>query len=151
AVYLFDGRTGTLLSALVGSHANDQVGAPFSCGKNCIVNPITLLSNGNYVVASPSWNSGRGAVTWGSGTAGVSGTVDASNSLTGANPGDSVGIGTVNSRSGGVTALSNGNYVVLSPRWNGGRGAATWGSGTAGVSGVVSASNSLTGANPNDG
>ena len=43
------------------------------------------------------------------------------------------------SASGGVTALSNGNYVVSSPNWTNGAaanaGAVTWGSGTAGVSG----------------
>src|SRR5262249_27618098 len=50
----------------------------------------------------------RGAVTWGSGTAGVVGTVSADNSLIGA---------------GGFTALRNGDYVVYSSSWpNGGVG-----------------------------
>src|SRR5262249_26202275 len=49
-----------------------------------------------------------------------------------------------------VSALSNGNFVVGSPDWNGNRGAATWGSGTTGVSGAVSAANSLVGAGDND-
>ena len=44
---------------------------------------------------------------------------------------------------GGVVALTNGNYVVRSPNWDNGAvinaGAATWRSGTSGVSGVVSA------------
>jgi len=44
-----------------------------------------------------------------------------------------------------VTALSNGNYVVESPYWNGQRGAATWGDGSAGVTGPVDATNSLVG------
>ena len=49
----------------------------------------------------------------------------------------------------GVTALTNGNYVVRSGNWANGSataaGAVTWGSGTAGVSGAVSAINSLVG------
>jgi autotransporter-associated beta strand protein len=145
AVYLFDGLTGVLISALVGSSANDGVGA---------VGDLIILANGNYVVASPHWNGDRGAVTWGSDTAGVSGAISAANSLVGSDPGDQVGD---NGFGGiGVTALSNGNYVVASPDWgshgvsNAGLGAVTWGSGTAGVSGTISAANSLVGSNPGD-
>ena len=61
-------------------------------------------------------------MTWGSGTAGVSGAVSAANSLVGSHAGDFVG--------GGVTALTNGNYVVGSPNWNGNEGSVTWVSGT---------------------
>src|SRR5208282_5967677 len=92
-----------------------------------------------------------GAVTWGSGTAGVSGAVSATNSLVGSTANDQVGgvLGV------GVTALSNGNYVVSSPNWNNGAaasaGAVTWGSGTVGVRGPVSATNSLVGSTANDG
>ena len=68
----------------------------------------------------PYWDNGAatdaGAVTWGSGTAGVSGVVSAANSLVGSTANDQVGYG-------GVTALSNGNYVVRSPAWD--NGAAT--------------------------
>gem|GEM_PF-5246581 len=43
---------------------------------------------------------------------------------------------------GGITALSNGNYVVRSPFWGNGpvtkAGAATFGSGTYGITGLVS-------------
>ena len=114
---------------------------------------VTALSNGNYVVSSPNWTNGAaaaaGAVTWGSGTAGVSGTVSATNSLVGSTANDQVG-----GNDGGVTALSNGNYVVSSPDWTNGAaadaGAVTWGSGTAGVSGAVSATNSLVGSTAND-
>ncbi len=116
---------------------------------------MTALSNGNYVVSSPDWTNGAaagaGAVTWGSGTAGVSGPVSAANSLVGSTANDGVGGG----EGSGVTALSNGNYVVSSPNWNNGAaasaGAVTWGSGTAGVSGPVSAANSLVGSTANDG
>jgi hypothetical protein len=109
---------------------------------------VTALSNGNYVVSGPGWNGGRGAATWGDGSTGVSGTVSAANSLVGTNDGDRVG-------SGSVTALSNGNYVVTSPGWNGGRGAATWGSGTTGRtldgSTLITPQNSLVGQAPNAG
>src|SRR5439155_27193559 len=109
---------------------------------------ITALSNGNYVIISPSWNTisfvaSRGAVTWGNGSTGVRGTVSDTNSLVGLlrlplplTLGDQVG-------SGGVVALSNGNYVVLSPSWNLGQGAVTWGNGNTGVSGVVDFRDSL--------
>src|SRR5262249_55498909 len=114
------------------SSANDGVGGG-----------VTALTNGNYVVLSPGWNGVRGAATWGSGTAGVSGVVSAANSLVGSSASDGVG-------NDGVTALTNGNYVVRSPSWNGDRGAATWGSGTAGVSGGISATNSLVGSSAAD-
>ena len=82
-------------------------------------------------------------MTWGSGTAGVSGAVSAANSLVGTAAGD-------RGRHGGVTALSNGNYVVASSDWNRRAvGAVTWGSGTAGISGAVSAANSLVGSRCN--
>src|SRR5262249_17912638 len=102
---------------------------------------VTALANGNYVVLSPYWNGTRGAATWGSGVAGVSGTISPANSLVGSNPNDYVG-----------TNLNTvgGNYLVLSPSWNGTRGAVTLGNGSAGVSGVVSAANSLVGSSPGD-
>src|SRR5205823_6613176 len=130
-------------NSLVGSNSDDRVGAT-----------VTALSNGNYVVGSPRWENGAailaGAATFGDGTNGISGAVSAGNSLVGnslssINAYDQVG-------SGGVTALSNGNYVVSSPNWNNGSstfatyaGAVTFGSGTSGISGTVSASNSLAG------
>jgi hypothetical protein len=110
------------------------------------------LTNGNYVVARPFWNNGAivdaGAATWGNGTTGTVGTVAAANSLVGPTTLDFVG-------QMGVTALTNGNYVVSSPACNNGgttdAGAVTWGSGASGVSGAVSAANSLVGSNANDG
>ncbi len=117
AVYLFNGTTGALISTLIGSHAGDNIGS----------GGVTALSDGNYVVESPSWTNGAaadlGEVTWGSGTAGVSGAVSATNSLVGSTEADDVGYG-------GVTALSNGNYVVSCPFWTNGEaadaGAVTW-------------------------
>ena len=45
---------------------------------------------------------------------------------------------------------SNGNYVVADSQWNGAEGVVTWGSGASGVTGVVSADNSLVGSSAND-
>ncbi len=123
-------------NSLIGVLPGDMVGS----------GGVTALGNGNYVVASPTWNGGRpravGAVTWGDGTAGITGTVDDTNSLVGSQPGDNVG--------SSVTGLSNGNYVVASANWNGNRGAATWADGTVGITGLIDASNSLVGSQPQD-
>ncbi len=126
-------------NSLFGTAANDNVGSV-----------VTTLSNGNYVVSSINWNNGAttdaGAVTFGSGTIGISDAISSTNSLVGVRTGDNVG--------SGVTALSNGNYVVTSPNWDNGAtvnvGAATFGPGTSGISGVVSPSNSLVGTTAGD-
>jgi hypothetical protein len=141
AVYLYNGSTLALISTLTGSTAGNEVG----------VGGVTVLSNGNFVVRSSKWDNGAaadaGAVTWGSATAGVSGTVSATNSLVGSTASDGVG-------SQGVTVLTNGNYVVNSNLWDSGAvvnaGASTWGSGTTGISGTISTANSLVGSNAND-
>ncbi|MDD5334120.1 MAG: filamentous hemagglutinin N-terminal domain-containing protein [Rhodoferax sp.] len=126
-------------NSLVGSSVGDAIGYNGSAG----LSGVTVLSNNNYVVASSAWNGNLGAVTWGSGTSGVTGAVAASNSLVGSTAGDLVG-------GNGVTALANGNYLVSSPKWNAVRGAVTWGDGTTGVWGAVGASNSLVGSAAND-
>lgn len=122
AVYLLE-PDGTRISMLHGSRSFDRVG-----------DVVEVLHNGNFVVRSPGWN-GIGAVTFGTATHGVSGVVSASNSL--------VGTG------GTIIRLSNGNYLVLNPDWrqtpSERLGAVTFGSGLTGVSGVVSAANSLIG------
>jgi len=128
-------------NSLVGTTANDSVGS----------GTFAELSNGNYVVTSPSWDNGAaanaGAATFASGSTGITGAVSASNSLIGSTASDQVG-------SGGVTTLSNGNYLVTSPSWTNGAafnaGAATFASGSTGIAGVVSASNSLVGTTAND-
>jgi len=128
------GTTGTVSSSnsLVGSTANDNVGST-----------LTALSNGNYGVASPNWNGGIGAATWGNGSTGTIGTVSSSNSLVGSTANDQVS-------ASGITALTNGNYGVASPNWSGKIGAATWGNGSTGTTGAVSSSNSLVGSTAND-
>jgi hypothetical protein len=109
------------------------------------------------VVKSPSWDNGAiwnaGAVTWGNGTSGVTGVVSAANSLVGSTAGDQVGYSS-SGASQGVTPLSNGNFIVTIPSWDNGAlldaGAFAWGNGTGGISGVVSALNSLVGTTAGD-
>jgi uncharacterized protein YndB with AHSA1/START domain len=140
AVYLYDGTTRALISALVGATADDRVG----------YGGVTVLTNGNYVVRSPDWDNGdaadAGAATWGSGTVGVSGIVSSTNSLIGSSADDRV--------ASTIVALTNGNYVVSSLNWDNGEadnvGAVTWGDGMTGISGVVSSTNSLVGSTAGD-
>ena len=142
------GTTGAVSSSnsLVGTAANDQVSL---MGVN-LASGITALTNGNYIVSSQGWNNGSattaGAVTWASGNTGLSGAVTTANSLVGTHTGDGVGYG--------VTALSNGNYVLASAYWNNGVGAVTWANGSTRTVGTVGAGNSLTGSTgdgPTDG
>ena len=139
AVYLYNGATRALVSTLTGTTANDGVGTA-----------ITALANGSYVVSSPLWDNATavdaGAVTWCSGTAGCTGPVTPANSLVGGAANDGVGAG---SSFAGILALANGSYIVTSPQWDNGSaidaGAATWCSGAAGCTGLVTQANSLVG------
>ncbi|MCE5265651.1 MAG: YDG domain-containing protein, partial [Deltaproteobacteria bacterium] len=148
----------SLIGSTSGTHTMGAAPNDFYQDGDHVGQYITALSNGNYVVNSPNWNSAAGAVTWGSGTTGVRGTIDSSNSLVGAATGvyvpASFGYDGGDKVGSGVTALSNGNYVVNSPYWSNGAtskvGAVTWASGTTGMSGSVSAANSLTGSKADD-
>ena len=119
--------------AISGSGSGNEVGS----------GGIQILANGNYLVLSPSFANGAGAVTFADGSTGISGVVGAANSLIGAAGGDQIG-------SGGIIFLDNGNYLVVSPDFGGGAGAVTFGSRTTGVAGIVGASNSLVGADGSD-
>lgn len=140
AVYLYRPDR-TLISRLTGTTTNDQVGQ-FG---------IVVLPSGNFLVLSSNWDNGTavdaGAVTFVNAHSGLNGAVSAANSLVGSSNGDQIGVG-------GIDLLTNGNYVVVSSRWDNGSlvnaGAVTWGSATQGVAGAVSAVNSLVGASAND-
>lgn len=140
AVYLFNGANGALISTLIGSSEGDLIGGT----------GVVALASGNFVVLSPDWDFGSnvdaGAATFGNGTTGVSGVVGPENSLVGNNAGDRVGVD--------VRALTNGNYVVMSPNWDSpffvDAGAATFGNGTSGISGFVNTFNTLFGIHDND-
>ena len=128
-----------LQGSLTGSNTDNSIGR----------NGITVLTNGNYVIASSNWFNGAGAAMWGNGATASSGKVNAANSLVGSTAFDNIG-GFGNS----VTALSNGNYVVTSTNWDNGSivdaGAATWGNGAMETSGIVITINSLTGSASGD-
>lgn len=106
---------------------------------------VTVLPNGNIVVTDPdadsSIHSGVGAVY----LYGPTGTPIST--ITGSQPDDHVG-------SAGITVLTNGNYVIMSPQWRNASavnaGAVTFASATSGVSGVVSTANSLVGSSAGD-
>ncbi len=147
------GCNGTVSPAnsLVGGTTNDRIGySNFTFTVN-----IFTLSNGNYVVRSPDWDNGAnadaGAITWCSGTSATVGLVSAANSLVGGTASDQIG-GT--SFFNNIIALTNGNYVVGSPRWNNGTtvdaGAVTWGNGNGGTVGLISSANSLVGGSSSD-
>ena len=141
AVYLY-APDGSPINWFTGSSENDHVGS----------GGIVVLKNGNFVVLSPQWHNedtaDAGAVTLVDGNAGMTGLVTDGNSLVGSTAGDAVGT------AGSVTALSNGNYVVTTPAWSNGSfagaGAATFGDGTMGVVGPISADNSLVGTQADD-
>jgi hypothetical protein len=141
AVTWGNGTTGTSgivssSNSLVGTSNNDNIGSGSACA----------LSNGNYVIASENWDNGpigdAGAATWGNGTTGTTGAISSANSLVGNNTGDNVA-------SGGIIALTNGNYVVPSPFWDNGAtanvGAVTWCDGTIATATSVATSNSFIG------
>ncbi|RYD27699.1 MAG: hypothetical protein EOP86_24165, partial [Verrucomicrobiaceae bacterium] len=137
AVCLFNGATLQPMGALTGTTPGDRVG---SLG-------ITVLANGGFLIRSPQWDNGTavdaGAVTWCSGTDALPSEISVENSLVGGSTGDLVG-------DFPILLLKNGNYVVRTYSWDHGAvadaGAVTWGSAATGVRGLVSPSNSLTGA-----
>ncbi len=147
AVTWCDGWGGTVgaVSAgnsLIGSNHNDRVGS----------GGIIMLTNGHYLVSSPQWGNGSGgvnagAVTWMDGGKVTGGVVSPANSLVGGKANEKVG-------GGGITVLSNGNYVVSSPEWRNGVGvrvgAVTWGYGLGGSVGTVGPANSSVGQQTDD-
>lgn len=137
------GRFGVVSAAnsLIGTSAGDRVGS----------SEIGVLTNGNYVVPVPEWDNGAvvdaGAVVFGSGISGVAGPITTDKALFGSSANDRVG-------NNGITPLPSGAYLVASPNWRNGAatnaGAVTFGNGSTGIIGAVSASNSLVGSQAND-
>lgn len=112
---------------------------------------VTALTNGNYVVSSPSWDATGvadvGAVTFRLGDAAhAPAQIVAGNSLVGVQENDFVGTE--------IEPLRNGNYAVGSVIWRNSDGidvgAATWGDGVHGTTGQVTAANSLIGSQRSD-
>lgn len=103
---------------------------------------VTTLANGDYVVHSGRANTVTGyAITRCSGTAPTIGPVSPLNSLVGNNSNElSVAR---------VIPLGDSSFVVDIPAWHNNRGAVTW-VGPSGLTGIVSAANSLVGSSEND-
>ncbi|MFN8533067.1 MAG: hypothetical protein U0556_05940 [Dehalococcoidia bacterium] len=149
-----NGQEGTVTlgtsTTIVGQFAGDKIGS----------GGVVPLSDGaRYVIKSPLWNSGRGAVTACNGQGGgnscgfdLSPRVAVTNSLT--------GIGTTDSIGERLVALTNDSYLVGSPSYDQGgeadRGAIRWctplSGGTYGSCAGVQVSNgtSLVGQEPGD-
>ncbi|MFO0936976.1 MAG: FG-GAP-like repeat-containing protein [Gemmataceae bacterium] len=141
AVYLFNLGSGQLISTLNGT-TNERLGD----------GDIVVLPSSDFLIFDPFWDNGSihhaGAVVYGNRTTGFSGPISSQNSLVGGTDSSFIG-------SGGATILPDGNFVILSPRWNDGttevQGAVTFGSVLSGLSGTVSAANSLVGSSKRDG
>ncbi|MEQ9666811.1 two-partner secretion domain-containing protein [Coleofasciculus sp. G2-EDA-02] len=103
-VILANGTTGTEINRISGTNPEDFFGN----------GDIRILSDGNYVFANPNADIGgvvdAGTVILADGTTG-----EEISRLSGTNRNDKFG-------SGGITALSNGNYLVASPAANNGAG-----------------------------
>jgi hypothetical protein len=146
----WEGETGTNVGAVTWGNGSTGTTGEVSAQNSLVGDAdfqyvgdgVAALANGNYVVASPSWNGQRGAITWGNGTQGTVGVVSPANSIVGATSGDRLG-------SSGVTPLINGNYVVASAGWRNSEGisvgAATWVDGRGPQTGTVNAGNSVIG------
>lgn len=139
-------------NSLIGTGAGDLVGSGYRPdGAETPATPFVLLSDGDYLIVSPSWGGSgparAGAVTYCSGTTGCTGPITTGNSLVGSTSGDRVG-------GSGVFALANGNYVVGTADWNNGTafsaGAATFCGSAAGCVGPVTTANSLVGTRINE-
>ncbi len=137
AVTWCNGTTGcngqiTSANSLSGSTNADLVG----------LGGVFALSNGNYSVASYFWDNpsgpivNAGAATWCNGSSGCYRNRFGIEFLVGSTVDDQVGLG-------GITGLTNGNFVVRSYLWNNpagpvvDAGAVTWCNGTAACVGSV--------------
>jgi hypothetical protein len=141
--FVGDGFNGVVnaSNSLVGGNANDRIGD--SSNESGAIYTFYVSGIYNYLVFSPDWNGTFGAVTFGNGATGVTGVVSSANSLVGSHIGDFVG-------DYGYRSLGGGNYLIESYNWNGDAGALTFFNGSQAVTGVVSASNSIVGAQAGD-
>jgi hypothetical protein len=145
AITFFNGMTGvtgaiSAANSFVGTTGGDNLG---SAG-------IAVLLGDVFGVYSPLWDNGAaadaGAITWGSLAGGLTGTVNAANSVFGTQANDSVGA----SGAFGYTLLSGGARFYNISTWNDDRGAMLWVNPAAPPRGAVSAANSLVGSTPGD-
>ena len=121
-------------NSLMGSASGDQVGAF-----------ISTIDNGNYLIGSPFWNNGRGALTLGNGSKSIFGTINEQNSLVGSTTGDNLG-----NPGNGIIFNDNKAPILLSyyddPNRNlANAGAVTIFDGNTGTTGIINSTNSYIG------
>jgi filamentous hemagglutinin family protein len=145
AQVLFD-PTNFTVDAVNGVFPQYELIDPNAGGGLLFGDTVVALSTGNIVVTKPEDNFAAvdaGAVYLYNGL-----TAALISTITGSTASDMIG------NSGASALTGNGNYVIRSPDWDNGAvvdaGAATWGSGTTGISGVVSAANSFVGSSMGD-
>ena len=133
----------TEANSLYGTTTGDRIGSGLTIP----------LNDGNYTVNSPVWDNqsagatDAGALTWGNGSGGTVGPVATSNSLVGEQSGQLVG-GSPSPR-----PLPSAGYAVNTTTWDNGGivdAGATTIAGAAGVSGPITALNSLLGVTTGD-
>jgi len=119
-------------SAWLGSAClASQIDIPGPPGSAGFGSAVAVLPSGNIVVTAPM------------GSPSAAYLYDPMGNLISTLSGDLVG-------DGGIVVLPSGNCLILSPHWNGGLGAVTWVDGVSGLTGEVSAANSLVGATAGD-
>ena len=110
--------TGTISASnsLIGSNTGDNISDNFA----------TALSNGNYIVRSSQWKNGTiagaGAVTYGDGTAAITGFINSCNSITGSVAGQGSTLGPVYNPVYGYLLVSKSAenvYVIYRPAGHG--------------------------------
>lgn len=139
--------TGALLTAAAylffsgNAAASTQTDIPGPAGSGQFGTQVTVLPNGNFVVTDPGYDApgpiadvGRVYLYNGS-------TLALINTMTGSTANDVVGSGSAQS----VRVLANGDYIVCSSAWNGGRGAVTRCNAATGCPATINSSNSLVG------
>lgn len=129
-----------LLALAANAIAATQTDIPGPVGSGTFGATVTALPNGNIVVTDPAYSVPGGAANVGAVYLYNGATLTLISTLIGGTANDNVG-------SGGITVLTNGNYVVSTGNWDNQSpvisnvGAVTWCSAATGCSGSVSGSN----------
>ncbi|MCW5624629.1 MAG: filamentous hemagglutinin N-terminal domain-containing protein, partial [Burkholderiales bacterium] len=139
--------TPTSLATGVVSSANSLVGTTPDDFSSRIFRELSGVNM--YAIFARGYDNGgvvdAGAITFGNKSTGLTGTVNASNSLIGAAAGDQFGFSEFE-----LDSLGGTRYLFANSRWNGGRGIVTWLDLASALPGVLSSSNSLVGSAAGD-
>ena len=127
----FASNTSAVQTDIIGPAGSGQFGTQ-----------VTVLPNGNFVVTDPSYDAPGPIADVGRVYLYNGATLALINTMTGTAANDAIGSDNTGKA---VKVLANGDYVVTSSAWNGGRGAATRCSATTGCPATISSANSLVG------